>query len=384
MEDLRGECRVLVMGYRQGLCRALTDMGIPWALWSEKEPKASLPGVLIHAGKFPRSHDRIIKVISGLVEFGPFTHVIAGSEASVYAASVARRFLNARTSKQSVAMRCHDKLHMKTYLHARKIPMTDFIAGDEIHDAAAVVERLGIPVVIKSRHESGGRGIRLVKSPEDVMRYSGRNKIMERFVSAPEASVESYINHGEILFENITQYYVPKHVNIVPGNLQPRQRRALLDLNRLIISMLNIEWGMTHLEVYLSEEGLLFGEIALRPPGGYIMALISKVYGFSSWEALVHMELDLPFEFLSAHSSHTAACIIHPGAGEVRQIKNWDRVSKLPSVYKAKLKIKPSARIADRRGVGEDAGYLLLSNSSQDGLLDDINTINTSLQFEMV
>jgi len=42
LEDPKGACRVQVTGYRQGLCRALTDMGIPWALWSEKEPKASL------------------------------------------------------------------------------------------------------------------------------------------------------------------------------------------------------------------------------------------------------------------------------------------------------------------------------------------------------
>ena len=96
------------------------------------------------------------------------------------------------------------------------------------------------------------------------------------------------------------------------------------------------------------------------------------------------MELDLPFEFPATRSRYTAACIFHPGGGRVRQIKNWDQVSNLSSVYKAKLKIKPSEQLAERQGVGEDAGYLLLSNTRQDGLMDDINTINTSLQFDMV
>jgi len=223
----------------------------------------------------------------------------------------------------------------------------------------------------------------MVDSPADVMRYSGRNRIMERFVSAPEASVESFINHGEILFENITQYYINKHVNIVPGMLVAEQLHAMLEMNRQVIRALKIEWGMTHMEAYLGDAGPLFGEIALRPPGGYIMELISEAYGFSAWEALVHMELDRPFEFPSSFSKHTAACILHPGAGRVMDIKNWDQVSNLPSVYRARLKVKPSERIAERQGVGEDAGYLLLSSDRQDRLLKDIDTIDASLQFDM-
>ena len=374
---------VLVMGYRQGLCQALTNLGIPWALWSEKEPRTSLSAMFIHVDRFPRSDDRIASILNGYRDYAPFTHVIAGTEASVYPAALARRILNARTSTKSVALRCHDKLHMKGYLRQHAVPMTDFIAGDDIQDAAEVVERLGTPVVIKSRHESGGRGLQFVESPAEVMHYSGRNRIMERYVAAPEASVESFINHGEILFENITQYYINKHVNIVPGQLATEQHQALLAMNRQVIRVLKIDWGMTHMEAYLDDAGLLFGEIALRPPGGYIMELISKAYGFNAWEALVHMELDRPFEFPSSSSKHTAACILHPGAGRIRDIKNWDQVSSLPSVYKARLKVKPSEHIAERQGVGEDAGYLLLSNDRQDRLMKDIDTIDTSLQFDL-
>jgi formate-dependent phosphoribosylglycinamide formyltransferase (GAR transformylase) len=371
------------MGYRQALCQALSRMGIPFAIWAEKKIKFSRAYLHLHVGKFPRNHQPIYSVLTEFDPFGPFTHVIAGTEASVYPASVARRVLNARTSIKSVALRCHDKLHMKSYLHERNIPMTDFVAGDEIHDAAAIVKRLGVPVVIKARHESGGRGIRLVETPGDIVRYSGRNKIMERFVTAPEASVESYVNNGNILFENVTQYYLKKHVNIVPGLLGQDQHQSLLELNRQIIKALKIKWGMTHMEAYLCDDGLLFGEIALRPPGGYIMELISKAYGFSSWDALVHMELDLPFEFNQTASSFTAAYIIHPGAGEVVQIENWDAVSSLPAAYKKKLKIKPSAILGERQGVGEDAGYILLNSNNKDDLIRDIDSISKTLKFVM-
>ena len=374
---------VLVMGYRQGLVEALARMKIACAIWTEKPIKSAPACLHLHIGEFPRNDDDIFEVVAQFEKFGPFTQVIAGSEASVYPAAVARRILNARISTKTVALRCHDKLQMKSFLNQHDIPMTDFVPGDEIEDANAIVERLGTPLVIKSRHESGGRGIRLVDNAPDLVRYSGRGKIIEKFVSAPEASVESYISEGKILFENVTQYYVKKHINLVPGAVSAEQEKALLTLNRQVITALKIKWGITHMEAYLSDSGILFGEIALRPPGGYIMDLISKAYGFSSWEALVHVELDLPFQFTQACVGYTAVCIIHPGAGTVLRIDHWNQVGALPSVYRKKIKIKPGALIAERQGVGEDAGYLLLSNSNQDDLLSDIKQIDEKLDIVM-
>ncbi|MDA7747134.1 ATP-grasp domain-containing protein, partial [Psychromonas sp.] len=354
--------RVLVMGYRQGICDALFRLNIPYAVWAEKEVKSSRKILHLLVQKFPRTRQQIAKVLLSFTDVGPFSHVIAGSESSVYCASVARRILSARQSNNSAALRCNDKLHMKSYLRDKQIPMTDFIAGEEVEDYSSVIEQLGIPVVIKARKESGGRSIELAETADQIARLAKRTRIMERFIKAPEASIETFINNGEILFTSTTQYYLKKHINVVPALPQAIPEEALIALNKRVLAALNIKWGITHMEVYLSDEGLLFGEIALRPPGGYIMELISKSYGFSAWDALVHIELDYPFSFPEAPLSYSAASIIHPGAGKIEQISNWDEVSQLPSVFKSKLKVLPGMTIKDRNGVGEDAGYLLLSN----------------------
>ena len=381
---LKDVFRVLVMGYRQELCRALERLGISYVIWSSKKLKSERTCLYAHLGEFPRNNDRIFAVLSTLDQFGPFTHVIAGTEEAVYPAAVARRILKAREATISVALRCHDKLQMKSYLLQRGIPMTDFIAGDDIDNADAVLQRLGVPLVIKERQESGGRGICLVESGQDLFRYAGRRKIIEKFISAPEASVESFINEGEIQFESITLYHKKKHTNLVPGGLAPDVQRALLALNRDVISALKIRWGITHMEAYLHDDGILFGEIALRPPGGYIMELISQAYGFSAWEALVYMELDLPFEFPESHSSHTAVYISHPGGGTVDHIENWDLVKELPSVYRAKMKVKPGDVISERIGVGEDAGYVLFSHRDRKKLLADVEFVTDYLKIVLL
>lgn len=367
------------MGYRQELCRTLERLGIAYVIWSSKPVKSKRASMHTHVCEFPRSNSKIFDILSKLGQFGPFTHVIAGTEASVYPAAVARRILKAREASISAALRCHDKLQMKSYLRQRGIPMTDFVAGDDIDNAKAILQHLGVPLVIKERQESGGRGIRLIDSEQDLFRYSGRRKIIEKFVSAPEASVESFINNGEIQFESVTFYHKKKHINLVPGGLEPDVQQALLALNREVISALKIRWGITHMEGYLNEDGILFGEIALRPPGGYIMELISSAYDYSPWEALVHMELDLPFDFPASYSSHAAVYIIHPGGGTVDCINNWDAIKELPSVYRAKLKVKPGDVIGERTGVGEDAGYVFFKNRDRKKLLADVEFVTDHL-----
>jgi hypothetical protein len=383
MVPLGNEFRVLVMGYRQGICDALSRLNIPYAIWSEKELKTTRQTLKLHVGKFPRTRQHIADILPLFAEAGPFTHVIAGTEAAVYCASVARRLLSARLSNNSIALRCNDKLHMKSYLRDRGIPMTDFIAGEDVQHYPAVIEQLGIPVVVKARHESGGRAIELVETTDDIRRLAKRTRIMERFINASEASIETFINNGEILFTSTTQYYLKKHINVVPALPNSVPEEALLELNKRVLSALNIKWGITHMEVYMSEKGLLFGEIALRPPGGYIMELISQSYGFSSWDALVHMELNLPFEFPKPSAYHSAACIIHPGAGTIDKIDHWDEVSHLPSVFKAKLKVTQGEVIKKRIGIGEDAGYLLLGNNSAEILTQDIEAMRKMLHFKM-
>ncbi len=371
------------MGYRQELCTALERLGIAYVIWSSKKVKSERACLHTHTGDFSHNKNKLFAVLSSLKKFGPFTHVIAGTEASVYPAAVARRFLKARESTVRVALRCHDKLQMKSYLSRHGIPMTDFLAGDDIEDSDAVFQRLGRPIVIKGRQDSGGRGIRLAESGQDLIRYSNRRKIIEKYISAPEASVESYINRGEIRFESITLYHKKKHANLVPGLLDTELQRAMLAMNRDVISALKIKWGMTHMEAYLDDDGLLFGEIALRPPGGYIMELISKAYDFSSWEALVHMELDLPFEFPDSASNHAAVYIIHPGAGMVERIEHWDEIKALASVYRARLKVNPGTRVSERTGVGEDAGYVLFKHRDRKIMLADLDYVADHLQIVM-
>jgi phosphoribosylaminoimidazole carboxylase (NCAIR synthetase) len=302
---------------------------------------------------------KLKQLISENFTAGQFTHVIAGGEMAVYPAAVARRVLGARLAPASTALRCRDKLAMKEYLSGYAIPMTDFLAESTTRSPAEAFARLGTPLVRKQRKSSGGRGLEIIHREQDlVLRRDGRN-ILERFVAAPEASIESFVNAGRIHFVNTTRYLEKGLVNFVPSGFDAALLESMAALNRRVIEALKINWGITHLEVYLTDSGLLFGEIGLRPPGGYIMNAMQHAYGFNPWAAMLAMELGEEFEFPAGMLACVGAQVLHPGSGQVLAIRGEEQVRAHAATREFRLKVKVGDVIEQRKSVGEDVGRLV-------------------------
>jgi biotin carboxylase len=369
---------VLVMGYRRGLTDVLRRRRLPFCVWHDR--KLALRGAPLHVAPFETSVEKMREGARALAGAGPFSHVIAAVERAVVAASYARQELAARRSAHTTAMRCHDKLFMKETLAAQGIPMTPFRRASHARGGAGLVDELGAPLVVKDRRSSGGRGITITRDPREVDGVASPMRIAERFVRAREASVESFVHEERIVFTNITEYLEKRHVNVVPAKLDPATRAAILEINRRVIEALRIRWGMTHLEVYLTRPEPLFGEIALRPPGGYIMELLQLAWGFSAWEAFVDVELGAEPRFPGAPSAHAAAWVIHPGEGVVRSVEGAAEIETDPDVVRARIKASPGDEIGRREGAGDEIGNVWFKTRSRKSLLAALERAQATLR----
>jgi hypothetical protein len=356
--------RVLLIGPRRALIKVMRARDIPFAVWQENAAYPIEDAQQVITAPLYNSTSKLKQIINEHFAGEHYTHVIAGTEAAVYPAAVTRRIVGARVSPTTTALRCRDKLAMKEYLSDFDIPMTRFMAESAVSTPAQAFEYLGNPLVRKQRKLSGGRSFELLSREQDlVLQHNGRN-ILEKFVSAPEASIESFVNKGEVQFVNTTSYLEKGHVNLVPSALDDAVQDSMLALNRRVIKALKINWGITHLEVYLTDHGLLFGEIALRPPGGYIMNAMSHAYGFNPWEAFVAMELGEDFDFPGSASAYSCVEVLHPGTGRVSAIHGEEKVTGHADVREFRLKVKAGDTIGKREGAGQDIGYLLHTSKS--------------------
>jgi biotin carboxylase len=372
------------MGFRQELVKVLRKKNIPFFLWSDK-PVHRIPTdcLAYHQEAFP--HDsRILRAILKRINFTqPISHVLACTENAVFPAAFARRFYDARSYAQSVLIKCSDKVDMKLYVENLGIPVAKFRLPAEGDSADQLREQLGLPTVIKDRIGSGSRNLVFAQSSSEILANMGHDKIYEGFIDAPEGSIESFVSNGQILFSNITEYYEKRHTNLVPASYSQKEKEMIQEFNENVIKGMHIQWGMTHLEFYRTKNDLVFGEIALRPPGGYIMELIHQTYGFNPWEAFLAVELGEDFLFPKQPQQYGASCILHPGHGQLIAIRGYEEALRIPSVKKLKIKAKLGDQISTRASVGNDIGYAILTSASSQNLMDNIEEFHRTLRFEV-
>ena len=376
--------QVLLVGYRRAIVDVLRRLKIPYAVWHDKPVKRNLNCLRSVAGPFPSQSKQIREFAEQQFSgFGAFTHVIAGTEAAVYVASVCRRALGAQKSKDSIALRCSDKQEMKALMKRHQIPMTDYLTASEVSSMEEIFERLGSKVVVKQRRNSGGRGLSIATNLADLAERKERGLLYEKFVEANELSIESFVRHGEIKFTSATNYLVKTHLNLVPANVPASVLEQAQAINQRVVDALKLSWGLTHAEFYWNDQHVLFGEIALRPPGGYIMECMSLAHQFDAWEAFVANEIDLPYQFPVRTNQTAGVAILHSGAGRISKILNVEEVRQLPSCVQFKVLVKPGDWVSARAGVGEVSAYGLFVSGSERETVSDLRTCMKTIRFQL-
>ncbi len=371
---------ILLVGFRTGALQAALALGYRVIVWQEK----SIPQRYLRyientiTSPFPAlSHPIAIELCEKLTSY-KLAAVIATTEKAVVVAAKLREQLKLTGTHQEIAIRCHDKWVMKQAAERIGAKLTPYI---DLSDTpiATVIEKLGFPMVIKQRCLSGSREIRFIHTWQELTSDAIQQGLAEKLVIGREYSVESFVQDGKILFWNITEYYLPHIISIMPAELPENLFAEIARLNQLIITQFQIKQGMTHLELYHTAEGIIFGEIALRPPGGYLMNLLKLSYGFDAWQAFLCMELGLPFQFSQQALEVSAGWILHPGAGTIQNIKGIKDIKRHPQVKSFKLKVKLGNRVNVRQGTGEDCGYVLLAATKRIELLQSLQYLQQQL-----
>lgn len=147
-------------------------------------------------------------------------------------------------------------------------------------------------VHLKPFAAAGTVGHILLRSQQDIEDFVSEDIfpcLVESHLPGREFSCEAFVHNGKIRFLNITEYVKLGHSNFVPeGKDLHRKRSRIKKEVEKLIDIFGIEYGMIHPEWFLTEKDeLSFGEVACRIPGGHILDLCSKAYGFDALLAFV-------------------------------------------------------------------------------------------------
>ena len=390
---------VLLVGCRRGALEAAARLGLGVHVLHEREPAEALPGARgwVRWRTVERLTDRaaVERAVGELAQGaqgaqgapgkrqGGIAAVVACGEPGVLAAAWARALLGLPGNDPATSERCCDKPAMKRAAAAHDVRCAEWRPVDPGTRASELVADLGLPVVLKLARSSGGRGMVTALDEAQVGRALPAAALAERFVHGPEMSVESFVVDGRAVFVNLTDYLVRSHANVLPAELSPAERAAVLSLNERVLAAMGIERGMTHLELFRAADGLVFGEIAVRPPGGRIVQLLRRAWGFDPWEALLAIELGRPVRFPAGPRCSAGSWMLHPGEGDVLAVEGLERARAVAGVRRVRVRLAPGDHVDVRLGLGQDVGHLEASGPDAASVARALRAAHAAVRIRM-
>lgn len=285
---------------------------------------------------------------------------------------------------KTLSLLSHEKVQLKQHALKNKFNISKFQLVSEATQASELIKNLGLPLVLKQQNSSGSRGLNFCYTKEQVSQHLASDKIAESFIEGKEYSAEVFVKNNKIVFLNFTNYYKHLKINILPHEFSDEIKSKIDKFLAQIINCYNINTAFLHMEFFVSNKTLTLGEFAIRPPGGYLMDLIKLSYNFSPWETYFKLFIDENLSLPQQAKTYSCAIILHPGAGQVDEIKGVDYAKKLSSFYSIKLKKTSGDQVSYREGSGQDIGHVILSNKNKEALLSDIKSLEENLKIYLI
>ena len=377
---------LLIIGKRGRCYRAALKQGHSVFLWSDGElhesRKKKLDGWI--EIPFDQCASEIPESVFSTIAAFKIDYVIAATESSVDIAAKIRARFDLSGTPFAVTNILHNKNDMKIAAKKFDIPITNFHLIEKSDSAEDLIEKLGLPLVIKPVAESGARGVKVLKTVEEIRSNMAAGLLAETIVEGPEISVETFIHNGVPVFHNITDYLHQWKKSILPAELPKGLTEQIIAINDQVIKCFEVQNGMTHSEFYLTKNGPIFGEMAVRPPGGYYMDLIELAYGFNPWEIYVQLESGGSIPVLpSIAEKQAAVIIIHPEQGVVESISGLEAVREMSEIERFKFTIEADSVVSERISTSSECGHILMSGGSRQLLIDRLAFIENNLVIKM-
>ncbi|MET9689988.1 hypothetical protein ABZY81_16180 [Streptomyces sp. NPDC006514] len=240
---------------------------------------------------------------------GPVDAVVSPAEHGIATAGFLRSYLGLPGLGYEAANSFANKLVMKQRLAAAGLPTAPFGPLYRLEDLPERAEELGWPVVLKAAFGTGCMSVFALGSPEEFELFAAGEEaerlrearcplLVEKFVGmSGEYHCDGVVHDGEVRFVAASRYFMPLlgRFDEFTGSyfLPPDDpdRAVVEDLHRRVVEALGMRSGVTHLELFKTDEGFLVGEITCRPGGGGIVEAVRLGHGVDLWQAFLETAL---------------------------------------------------------------------------------------------
>lgn len=294
--------------------------------------------------------------------------VIALSERAAPTAAYLRDYLGLEGPSFHTVMNCINKFTMKRKFRKQNIPTANFYLASSIEEVYQAGDQIGYPIIVKPIIGAGADATKIFQNPEEINTEEANlfferlshpittsekefPVIVESFENVKiELHCDGYVENGNIKFVQVSQYLKPIIQYSSGGvygsftlNHSDPLAEQVLNMHEEAVKAMEIVHGITHFEVFLTDKGLLAGEIACRPGGGGICRMLQIHRGFHTWDAHIKVFLGEPYSYSKNIESETNDQILElllpTKRGHITSISNAKDFENLAGLIEADMKV---------------------------------------------
>ncbi len=298
--------------------------------------------------------------LSAIETHGPAAGVVALSERSLVPGAYLRAHLGLPGPGVDETLGFVSKHVMKSRLRDRGLPVCDWTLVPGPAALPATVASFGAPAVIKPVAGIGAWHTTVVESQEawrlegaavmeSLAGFTGPLLLERRADVVEEYHCDGLVVDGRVVFASCSRYFAPL-LTMVDGLLgsytvdaEDPLVRDIRELLQAAVEALGLRSGVTHLEVFRTDaDQLVIGEIACRPGGGGVSAVLRAKYGVDIYEQFFRAARGVPLDGVSRPTPGVFGwCRLPVTPGRIRSISPVEDLAAVPGVTSAVVSLSP-------------------------------------------
>jgi hypothetical protein len=289
--------------------------------------------------------------------------VLTIREFSVAAVAAIADALGLPGNEPAAVARVRDKAQCRDWLRDHGFPQPDTRLCRSADEAREFMRGTGDgPWIVKPRSGLASIGVSLVRAPADLEAAiekldADEPFLVETFVDGEEISAEGVILDGRARVVALTR----KALDSSGGFIAGRQREpAGLDDDVAIhasdevaraVEVAGLTRGHFHVELWLTGDGVVLGEMHTRIAGDFIHLLVEETHpGLSMFGALIDDLLERPPTSLPGPGGAAAVTFLPFPSGTIEAIDGWDTIRDHEHVVACDLQVGVGDTIAETVG----------------------------------